>query len=65
MRIRLIENYGYMLAGSMPDLPDHDAMRLIMQNKAIQISDPHKSIDTAPKDKMVRRGDTRRKSKVK
>ncbi|MBU1621848.1 MAG: hypothetical protein KJ604_20525 [Gammaproteobacteria bacterium] len=63
MRIRLIENYGYMLAGSMPDLPEPEAMILIRQKKAIKISDPHKSIDTAPKDKMVRRGDTRRKVK--
>ena len=65
MRIRLIDNYGYMLAGSTPDLLDKVALRLIEQKKAVSISDPHKSIEMATKDKMVRRGDTRRKSKVK
>ena len=55
MRIRLIENVGFMLAGSCPDLPQKQAEALIRQNKAVSLSGSHiKDIKEPKKDKMVR-----------
>ena len=54
MRIRLIENVGYMLIGSMPVVEDSIARALIANNQAVEF-DPHiKDIEKPTKDKMVR-----------
>jgi len=58
-----------MLSGSTPMVNDAIGCALIASGKAVIFdSQPRnsndKSLDAPPKDKMVRRGDTRRKSKV-
>lgn len=73
MRIRLIENYGYMLAGSTPMVNDKLGDILIANGKAIKLDlqshnssdlsgQNDKALDKAPKDKMIRKG--RHKTKV-
>ena len=59
MRVRLIENVGYMLVGSCPDLLTSEALWLVKNNKAVITPDSHKTIDTPPKDKMIRRKRTK------
>jgi hypothetical protein len=75
MRIKLTKSYWGYKAGSEMDVDILNAHLLI--NLGMAELDSHnstlvngyendkKSVDEAPSDKMVRRGDTRRKSKVK
>jgi hypothetical protein len=76
MRIKLTKSYWGYKAGSEMDVDILNANLLI--NLGIAELDSHnsalvngynkndkKSVDEVPSDKMVRRGDTRRKSKVK
>lgn len=58
MRIRLIDNYGFMLRGSTPNFEDNFAKKLISEGRAIALSesDTHKALEKPNKDKMVRRG---------
>ncbi len=57
MKIRLLSNYGFALSGSLLDLPESEAKRLIDECRAVP--DLHKDIDKPSKDKMVRK--TKRK----
>jgi hypothetical protein len=77
MRIKLTKSYWGYKVGTEMDVDILNANLLINLGIA-EVLDSHnstlvngynkndkKSVDEAPKDKMVRRGDTRRKSKVK
>lgn len=59
MRIRLIEDVGFMLAGSCPSIPDRQAEALIRQNKAVPVSDSLVKDMKPKRDKMIRRKKTK------
>lgn len=58
MRIRLIENVGFMLKGSTPSVSEAEGLKLIELGLAVS-TDSHKSIDKPTKDKMIRKRKTK------
>lgn len=65
MRIRLIQDIGYIKMNSTLDLPEDQANELIEKKYAVPIIDSHKIIEEPPKDKMIKRTNKKSNSKLK